>query len=137
MRSSSKHDFAAYVGSRRGRLSELIADLVRRPSENKPPYGFEGECQKYTAAHLKRCGAEVLVYEPDQAPGITDHGAFLARTQLQRAPECRRQNCRSRGRTLVNSVRPYRYSSGWIGTVELRSVRSRDQRGPALRTRSE
>ena len=76
MRSSSKHDFAAYVESRRGRLSELIADLVRRPSENKPPYGFEAECQKYTAAHLKRCGAEVLVYEPDQAPGITDHGLF-------------------------------------------------------------
>ena len=76
MRSSLKHDFAAYVGSRRGRLSELIADLVRRPSENKPPHGFEGECQKYTAAHLERYGAQVLVYEPDQAPGITDHGLF-------------------------------------------------------------
>jgi acetylornithine deacetylase len=74
--SSLKQDPVSYVRSRRGRLSELIADLVQRPSENKPPNGFEGECQKYAANHLKNCGAEVLVYEPDQAPSIADHALF-------------------------------------------------------------
>jgi len=76
VRSASEQDLRSYVKSRRERLAELVAELVRRPSENKPPYGSEAECQKFAAAHLKSCGAEVLVYEPDQAPGIRDHSLF-------------------------------------------------------------
>ena len=76
MRSASEQDFRSYVKSRRERLAELVAELVRRPSENKPPNGSEAECQKLAAAHLKSCGADVLVYEPDQAPGIQDHSLY-------------------------------------------------------------
>ena len=85
-RSYPTQDPVAYVQSHRDRLWELLTELVRRPSENKPPNGFEGECQKYAAEHLKRCGAEVLVYEPDQAPGITEHALFWPGRNYQGRP---------------------------------------------------
>ena len=70
------HDFKAFVHERRGRLIEILTDLVRRPSENKAPHGSEGSCQQYVAEHLSRCGPSVSTYQPDEAPGIADHSLF-------------------------------------------------------------
>ena len=49
-----------YVSNNRDRLFALIQELVRRPSENTPPAGNEGECQRFIASRLSAAG-----YDPD------------------------------------------------------------------------
>ena len=62
-----------YVRTHRGRLHTILQDLVRTPSENKPPLGTETFCQQYVSDHLTRCGMQVDTYRPDEVPGVTSH----------------------------------------------------------------
>jgi acetylornithine deacetylase len=86
MKSIAEQDFTACVTARRNRLIEIISDLVRRPSENKAPHGSEEACQQYSAGHLRRCGADVLLYEPGQAPGIVEHPMYWPGRQYAGRP---------------------------------------------------
>ena len=76
MKSAALQDCSLFVRTRRERLIGILSDLVQRPSENKAPQGSEGSCQEYAAAHLRRCRADVTTYQPDVAPGISDHPLF-------------------------------------------------------------
>lgn len=66
----------AYVNENRERLYEIIADLVRIPSENKPPLGNEGDCQQYIAKLLGGLGMEPVSYIPDRVAGVREHPLF-------------------------------------------------------------
>jgi acetylornithine deacetylase len=76
MKFAAEHDFTACVTARRDRLIEIISDLVQRPSENRAPDGSEAACQQYAAEHMRRCGADPLLYQPDQVPGILEHPMY-------------------------------------------------------------
>src|SRR5208283_5577486 len=65
-----------YVESHRDRLVEIIRDLVRIPSENKPPLGTERECQEYTAGFLGAVGLQPDVYELSEVDGLLDHPLY-------------------------------------------------------------
>lgn len=86
MKSAAEQDFAACVTARRDRLIEIVSDLVRRPSENQAPDGNEEACQQYAADHMRRCGAEALLYQPDQVPGIVEHPMYWPGRRYARRP---------------------------------------------------
>ena len=65
-----------YVDQNRSRLIELTRELVRRPSENKPPVGSEGACQEYIADVLRAAGWNPELYDIREAPGIAGHPIF-------------------------------------------------------------
>ena len=81
-----EQDSTACVTARRDRLIEIVSDLVRRPSENQAPRGSEEACQQYVAEHLRRCGAEPLLYQPDQVPGILEHPMYWPGRQYSGRP---------------------------------------------------
>lgn len=60
----------------RDEVLQVMQDLVRMPSQNTPPDGEELACQEYVAAFLGKAGLPVVVYEPDQVPGMVEHPAF-------------------------------------------------------------
>lgn len=67
---------AEYVRRRSGRLIELTQELIRRPSENKPPQGSERACQEYIASVLRASGWEPDLYELPEVPGLEKHPVF-------------------------------------------------------------
>ena len=66
----------SYVKQHRERLYGIISDLVRIPSENKPPLGNEGDCQQYIAKLLCGLGMETVAYIPDTVKGVREHPLF-------------------------------------------------------------
>ena len=52
---------------------EIIRDLVRIPSENKPPLGTEKACQEYCARFLADLRLEPDLCEPADVPGLIEH----------------------------------------------------------------
>ncbi len=54
-------------------IVQVVRDLVRIPSQNKPPVGEEKACQEYIARYLERRGLSPALYEPDQVPGMVGH----------------------------------------------------------------
>jgi acetylornithine deacetylase len=61
------------VEANRGALTDLLAQMVRIPSETHPPGGDEGPAQRFVAGYLRDQGLEVDVFEPDSVPGIEQH----------------------------------------------------------------
>ena len=80
-----------YVDQNRSRLIELTRELVRRPSENKPPVGSEGACQEYIADRAAAREGEAADYAqfllgltrapavPTGATGVTGNSSDLFR----------------------------------------------------------
>ena len=66
----------SYVDSHAARLTGLVQELVRIPSENKPPLGNEKPCQSYLAEQFRKLGLEPDLYEPDAVPGVTSHSLY-------------------------------------------------------------
>src|SRR5947209_3357048 len=94
----------AYVDRHRGRLVEIIRDLIRIPSENTPPLGAEAACQHHVADMLRKLGWEPMIYELDQVPGIHEHALFQGgRTYAGRPNLGARKPGRSEGRSLLLS----------------------------------
>lgn len=77
MTDSLEHEVVDYVERRRDRLTGIVRDLVRIPSENTPPTGAEGACQRYAAELLLDCGWDVEVYELDSVAGLREHALYL------------------------------------------------------------
>jgi acetylornithine deacetylase len=93
-----------YVDQNRDRLIGLIAELVRRPSENKAPCGNEAECQQYVASVLASGGWNPDVYELDTLPGLRDQPLFApGRDYANRANVASRRRGAGGGRSLILS----------------------------------
>jgi acetylornithine deacetylase len=67
-----------YVAAHRERLVALVQDLVRCPSENKPPVGAEGACQRLVAERLRAAGYQPDVYALDTYPELAAHPLFMS-----------------------------------------------------------
>lgn len=66
-----------WVAQRRNELLGFAARLLQIPSESRPPAGHEAECQEFIAAALRRSGAEVDVFTPDDVPELQTHPLYL------------------------------------------------------------
>ena len=66
-----------YVSNNRNRLFALIQELVRRPSENTPPTGNEGECQRFIASRLSAAGYDPDIYLLGEVAGLAEHPLFM------------------------------------------------------------
>ena len=94
----------AYVDSNKQRLTDLISELVRHPSENTPPVGQEGRCQQYVASVLSAAGLAPDVYEPTAVPNLEEHPAFESgRVYTGRPNIGARWNGAGGGRSLILS----------------------------------
>jgi acetylornithine deacetylase len=71
-------ELSELAGSYRDRLIHNISELVQIPSENTPPVGAEGACQRYLHGRLKKMGLEAELYEPTQSDGLENHPVFRA-----------------------------------------------------------
>ncbi|MEX2262944.1 MAG: M20/M25/M40 family metallo-hydrolase [Bryobacteraceae bacterium] len=74
--SAQENSIRLYAEQNRERLVQIIADLVRIPSENTPPKGKELECQVYAAELLNACGWDAKLYGLDEVPGLQEHPLF-------------------------------------------------------------
>jgi acetylornithine deacetylase len=93
-----------YVDRNHARLTSLIAELVRRPSENTPPVGQEGACQHYIASLLSAAGWAPDLYELDAVPGLHDHPLFEAGRNYAGRPNVgARRTGAGNGRSLILS----------------------------------
>lgn len=97
-------DLTDYVNTHRDQLFALIQDLVRCPSENTPPTGAEGACQRLIAWRLETAGYETDVYELSEVAGLAEHPLFVPGRDYRGRPNvaARRQG-RNRGRSLIIS----------------------------------
>ncbi len=69
--------FAKDVVARyRDEIIQVMTDLIRIPSENQPPVGYERAVQEYIADFLGRAGLTVDLYQPDQVEGLLEHPDF-------------------------------------------------------------
>ena len=69
-----RREFAEDLIARyRDEMIQVMTDLLRIPSENKPPIGYEKAAQEYMADFLRRAGLEVDLYELDEVPGLLEH----------------------------------------------------------------
>lgn len=66
-----------YVDARRDHLIATLQALVRIPSENTPPTGAEGDCQRYCEAYLRSAGFATDLYELSEVPDLTSHPLFF------------------------------------------------------------
>ncbi len=112
--SAIDHQLLNYVEQNSGRLVEILQDLIRIPSENTPPVGNEGECQKYIARFLSHLGGEPVVYSMEDVPGLTEHPLFLSGRDYTNRPNVgARRRGAGNGRSLL--------LSGHIDTVPVGS----------------
>ncbi len=82
----------------------LTIELVKFPSENKPPDGNEKECQEYLARRLKEYGFEIDLFIPTEVKGIKKHPAFLpGRNYKDRPNLVGKVKGIGRGRSLIFS----------------------------------
>lgn len=94
----------AYVDNRVDKLIGIAQDVVRIPSENKAPQGFEQACQEYIEGRLREHGWSPSLYTPDQAPGIADHPLFWkGRDYASRPNLAAVRKGRGRGKSLILS----------------------------------
>ena len=93
-----------YVEAHQDRLQAIISDLVRIPSENKPPHGAERKCQEYTATFLRSQGWEPDLYELGDVPGLFEHPLYWPGRNYKDRPNVgSRRKGAGRGRSLVLS----------------------------------
>lgn len=93
-----------HVDRSRDRLTTLISELVRRPSENTPPVGQEGACQDYVASVLSAAGWVPDMYELDALPGLREHPVFdPGRNYAGRPNVGARRKGAGKGRSLILS----------------------------------
>ncbi len=83
---ANDHELTNYVDQNSGRLVQILQDLVRIPSENTPPAGSEGQCQKYIADFLSATGCEPVVYSLEDVPGLKEHPLFMPGREYKNRP---------------------------------------------------
>ena len=55
---------------------QLAESLIRFPSENQVPKGFEKECQAFVAETMRGLELELDIFEPTQVPGLLEHPIY-------------------------------------------------------------
>ncbi|WP_162179909.1 M20/M25/M40 family metallo-hydrolase [Bryobacter aggregatus] len=104
MKSVLERELASYVRQRADRLTAILSDLVRIPSENTAPTGAEQACQNYVAATLRAADWQPHSYSPLDAPGITEHPAYWpGRDYTERPNIAARRTGRGGGKSLILS----------------------------------
>ena len=71
-RTFAKETIARY----RDEMVQIMTDMIRIPSQNQPPIGYERKVQEYMADFLSRAGLPADLYEPDQVEGMREHPDF-------------------------------------------------------------
>jgi acetylornithine deacetylase len=66
-----------YADGHRDELISALQTLVRTPSENTPPTGGEGACQRYCESYLRSAGFITDLYELSEVAGLKEHPLFL------------------------------------------------------------
>lgn len=74
---SFDHAIDDWVAAHQTELLGFLQELVRTPSEVRPPEGNELACQRLVEAAYRQAGAEVDVFSPDEVPGLKEHPAFF------------------------------------------------------------
>ncbi len=93
-----------YVEQHSGRLFTLIGDLVRINSENMPPHGNEGDCQRYAAAVLQSAGWKPDLYMLPDVAGLHDHPLYIGGRDYAGRPNLgAREKGAGGGRSLILS----------------------------------
>ncbi len=93
-----------YVQRKRSRLIELTQELVRLPSENKPPAGAELACQEHIASVLRASGWAPELYELTEVKGLDQHPLFRPGRDYKNRPNLgARRTGAGGGRSLVLS----------------------------------
>lgn len=77
MSGPSVEEIQVEVHTRRSEILEWAMELVRFPSENRPPDGAEGPAQEFVARACRELGLEVDEFTPLQVSGIEEHPAWL------------------------------------------------------------
>jgi acetylornithine deacetylase len=81
---------------------QAATDVIRIPSQNRPPGGEELAVQQYMAAYLARAGLPAELYRPDEVPGLRDHPEFWpGRDYTDRPNLSSRLRGRGGGRSLL------------------------------------
>jgi len=73
---SFEQKIGEYIEQRQGRLIELTQDLIRTPSENKPPNGSEKACQERIAKTLEAAGWKPELYCVSDVPELSRHALY-------------------------------------------------------------
>ena len=64
------------VNRYRYEVIQIMTDVLRIPSQNKPPGGEERAVQEYLASYLACAGLQADLYQPDLVPGMREHPEF-------------------------------------------------------------
>ena len=72
-----EQEVTAYVKRNAHRLTDLLVELIRIPSENKPPTGSEARCQAFLANRLRRAGIEPEIYALGETSGLEGHPLYF------------------------------------------------------------
>lgn len=64
------------VARYRDEIVQVMTDIIRIPSQNQPPIGYEKNVQEYMAGFLRRAGLPAELYQPDHVPGLVEHPDF-------------------------------------------------------------
>ncbi len=115
-----------YVDAHTDELIGMLQDIVRIPSENTPPDGCEGACQRYIAERLSALGCDPVSYTLDEVRGLTEHPLYRAgRAYMGRPNIAAKLKGSGQGRSLL--------LSGHIDTVPKGSLPwTRDPFGAAI-----
>ena len=94
-----------YVEEYREELLELASELVRIPSENIAPNGYEKKCQDFLYDYLKKIkGIEIDYFSPLDVKGIEDHPAYKpGRNYCDRPNVVAMKNGGNNGKTVIFS----------------------------------
>jgi len=84
-------------------LVRLISDLVRLPTENKPPNGNEGIGQEWLKERCLEAGLETELYELEDVPGFKEHPDCWPREFKGRPNLIAKWNGSGGGRSLMFS----------------------------------
>jgi acetylornithine deacetylase len=86
----------------RDEIVQLMTDLIRIPSENKPPLGYEKDVQEFMADFLRRAGLKVDLYQIDQVEGMLEHPDYWpGRDYTDRPNLCSTLKGKGGGRSLL------------------------------------
>lgn len=104
MKNGGTHMLDAVARSRQA-IVELAQDLVRIPSENRPPAGAERAVQDYIRRFWDEAGIECSSFTPDEIPGFRSHPAYceLGRDYSDRPVVVARLRGKGGGRSLILS----------------------------------
>ncbi len=87
----------SWVSNHRDGIVHSIQELIRIPTENRPPTGDEYVGQLYLKGILEGMGADVDVFSPDDVPELRHHAAFYPGRDYTNRPNVVARFCGSGG----------------------------------------